>query len=92
MADKDLTGMLSELAPVARPLLLTQAPRSRAASVADLAAAASSAGVTEPLLEADIDRALERAWAAAPTIAVAGSLYLAGAILARVERDEAGAP
>jgi folylpolyglutamate synthase/dihydropteroate synthase len=92
MADKDLTGMLSELAPVARPLLLTQAPRSRAASVADLAAAASSAGVTEPILEADIDRALERAWSAAPTIAVAGSLYLAGAILARVERDEAGAP
>jgi dihydrofolate synthase/folylpolyglutamate synthase len=87
MQDKDLTGMVSELAAVARPLLLTQAPGRRAASVTQLAAAAAAAGAAAPILEADIPSALERAWSMAQTIAVAGSLYLAGAALGCVERE-----
>ncbi len=85
MRDKDLHGMLSALAPLARPLLLTQAPGRRAATVGELAEAARQAGVDGPVLEPEITTALERAWSMGQTIAAAGSLYLAGAVLARVE-------
>ena len=80
-----LQGMLSALAPLARPLLLTQAPGRRAATVGELAEAARQAGVDAPVLEPEITTALERAWSMGQTIAAAGSLYLAGAVLARVE-------
>ncbi|HXE79901.1 MAG TPA: folylpolyglutamate synthase/dihydrofolate synthase family protein [Vicinamibacterales bacterium] len=89
MRDKDLRGMMAALAPVSRPLVLTTAPGVRAASVDMLLAAAREAGV-EAVGEPDLTRALERAWSAAPDIAVAGSLYLAGAILEWLERTESG--
>ena len=86
MRDKDLPGMLTDLAALARPLVLTQAPGSRAASVTELAAAASAVGAA-PVLEPDLDHALERAWSMDTTVVVAGSLYLAGAVLERIERQ-----
>ena len=87
MRDKDLPGMLAPLAPLARPLVLTQGPGARSASVSELAAAAETVGLRSPVLEPNMYHALERAWSTGRTIAVAGSLYLAGAVLERIERD-----
>jgi dihydrofolate synthase/folylpolyglutamate synthase len=87
MRDKDLAAMLAPLASVARPLLLTRAPGERSASTSELAAAARTAGIRSPVLEPDMHQALERAWSMGQTIAVAGSLYLAGGVLEWIERD-----
>jgi dihydrofolate synthase/folylpolyglutamate synthase len=84
MRDKDLTRMIAALEPVARPLVLTRAPGRRAAEVDSLAAAATQAGVDDVEVEPLVERALERAWQHGRTIAVAGSLYLAGDVLARL--------
>ena len=75
--------MLAALLPVARPLVLTRAPGDRAASPQDLADALGSAP-TAVLVEPDLDAALTLAWSHGPVIAVAGSLYLAGAVLSLV--------
>ena len=85
MHDKDLAAMLAPLAGVARPLILTRAPGTRAASPGALRDAASAAFAPDDVeIEPDIGRALERAWHRAPAIVVAGSLYLAGDVLARL--------
>jgi folylpolyglutamate synthase/dihydropteroate synthase len=71
--------MLAELAPVARPLILTRAPGKRGAdpsTLAPMVRGAASAMIVEP----DIERALAAAWSANDAIAVAGSLYLAGEV------------
>jgi folylpolyglutamate synthase/dihydropteroate synthase len=78
--------MLEALARVARPLILTEAPGGRAATIADLRAAADRAGVAAPFAEPDPDAAVDRAWALGPTAVVAGSLYLAGHVLAALGR------
>lgn len=82
MADKGLDGMLAALAPEARPLVLTRAPGRRAA---DPEALAERAQALQPPASAIVipalDAALEQAWARGPLIVVAGSLYLAGAVL-----------
>ena len=87
MSDKDLPGMLAPLASLARPLVLTTVPVRRSATTRDLAAAAEAVGIRAPVVEPDVDEALARAWSVGHTIAVAGSLYLAGAVLERIERD-----
>jgi dihydrofolate synthase/folylpolyglutamate synthase len=79
MADKHAREMLAELAPVARPLILTRAPGKRGAdpsTLAPMVGGASAAIIVEP----DIERALAAAWSANEAIAVAGSLYLAGEV------------
>jgi dihydrofolate synthase/folylpolyglutamate synthase len=79
MADKRAREMLAELAPVARPLILTRAPGKRGAdpsTLAPMVRGAASAMIVEP----DIERALAAAWSANDAIAVAGSLYLAGEV------------
>ena len=82
MADKDAGAMLAALARVARPLILTRAPGPRAADPSALLAAASGLGLRERVeTVADVAAALDRGWALAPVIGVAGSLYLAGAVL-----------
>lgn len=81
MRDKHVTGMVEALVSVARPLVLTTAPGRRAAGAHELARALP-AGFAGPVLqEPDRRAALDAAWAAGPTIVVAGSLYLAGAVL-----------
>lgn len=85
MQDKDLRGMIAALASASRPLILTRVPGSdRAAPVDALLAAARDAGVSA-VGEPAVERALERAWSESPAIAVGGSLYLAGAVLALIE-------
>jgi dihydrofolate synthase/folylpolyglutamate synthase len=85
MRDKALGRMLAPLAPLARPFVLTRAPGGRAAGPDELAAilAASHPGVPA-VVEPDVGAALDRAFAHGHTIAVAGSLYLAGDVLARL--------
>ena len=85
MGDKAADEMLRALARVARPLVLTRAPGARAADPHDLAAIARSVvpGVAV-IVEPEIDAALARAWSHGPLIVVAGSLYLAGNVLARL--------
>jgi dihydrofolate synthase/folylpolyglutamate synthase len=85
MADKDAAGMLSPLAAAARPLVLTRAPGPRGADPAQLAGALDAAGRAHVVVEPDLDRALAYAWRAGPVIVVAGSLYLAGAVLALLD-------
>lgn len=86
MRDKSLARMLAALAPVARPFVLTEAPGRRAATITDLRAAAAEAGLPAPLAEPDPRAAVERAWDIGPTAVVAGSLYLAGHVLAALGR------
>jgi dihydrofolate synthase/folylpolyglutamate synthase len=82
MADKDLAGMLRPLAGLARPLIVTTAPGLRAAGAQHLGAVARSEGITDLEVCADVGEALEAGWAHAAEIVAAGSLYLAGHVLA----------
>ena len=81
MRDKALAEMVAALVPIARPLVCTQAPGARAATADELAAIArldTDAAVT---ICDELDAALACAWERGGEIAVAGSLYLAGAVL-----------
>jgi dihydrofolate synthase/folylpolyglutamate synthase len=80
MKDKDLPRMLAPLGAVARPLIVARAPGARAAAPADIAAAATAVGVDAVIVE-DVDAALTAAWSHSGTIAVGGSLFLAGRVL-----------
>ncbi len=85
MGDKALDQILSALAPVARPLVLTRAPGARAADPHQLAGIARSvAPGIDAIVEPDVDAALSRAWSHGPLIVVAGSLHLAGDVLTRL--------
>jgi len=82
MRDKDHAAMLRHLLPHVTVLVLTAPPTPRAARPEDLEAAARHAGFRgRSIVEADPARALEAAWAAAPDITVAGSIFLLGAVL-----------
>ena len=87
MRDKDLAGMLRPLAGVARPLIVTTAPGLRAADARHLAEVARSQGFEDVKVWPDIREALTAGWAHAPRIAAAGSLYLAGHVLALLDRS-----
>jgi dihydrofolate synthase / folylpolyglutamate synthase len=82
MRDKETAAMLRELGRVARPLILTTAPGQRAAPAADLATKAAEVGIDNVLVEPKVAAALARGWREGPVLAVAGSLYLAGDVLA----------
>jgi len=85
MADKAIDPMIEALAPFARPLVVTAPPGRRATPAAELAARAARAMPPERVIaEPDVDRALEIAWGHGREIVVAGSLYLAGDVLARL--------
>jgi len=80
MADKDLPRMLNAIGPLARPLVLTSAPGKRGADPDDLDRIARDAGIAS-IVERLLRRAIETAWTHGPIIVVAGSLYLAGAVM-----------
>ena len=84
MADKDLPRMLNAIGPLARPLVLTSAPGKRAADPADLDRIARDAGIAS-IVERPLRRAIEAAWTHGPIIVVAGSLYLAGAVMKELD-------
>lgn len=83
MKDKDIAGILEPLAPVMSSITLTMPATPRAASLDDLEAAAARAapGVPRMRAAAPID-ALSRSADTGSPVAVAGSLYLAGEVLA----------
>ncbi|MEX2271606.1 MAG: folylpolyglutamate synthase/dihydrofolate synthase family protein [Vicinamibacterales bacterium] len=83
MRDKDIAGILEPLAPVMTSLTLTVPNTPRAASLDELEQAARrvAPGVPTERVQAPPD-ALDHASRAGTTVAVAGSLYLAGEILA----------
>lgn len=84
MRDKPLAEMIGPLAGVARPLVCTRAPGARAATAGDVASVARDCRGLEVVECDDLEAALTEAWARSPEIAVAGSLYLAGAVLAHL--------
>jgi dihydrofolate synthase/folylpolyglutamate synthase len=85
MADKAIDPMIEALAPFARPLVVTAPTGRRATPPADLACRAARALPPERVItEPDVARALEIAWLHGREIVVAGSLYLAGDVLARL--------
>lgn len=87
MRDKDVAAMLAALLPCVTRLVVTRPSNPRATAVDDLAACARRVGAAAPIeAEADPAAALDRAWASAPLICVAGSIFLIGDVLAWLER------
>ena len=83
MRDKDIAGILEPLAPVMSSLTLTRPSTPRAASIEELDAAAARAAPDVPRRHAASPMAaIDRAAEGGATVAVAGSLYLAGDVLA----------
>jgi dihydrofolate synthase/folylpolyglutamate synthase len=83
MRDKDAGGMFEVLLPAVTRLVVTAPRIARAASPDTLAAKARAVRPTLAIdVEPDTDAALERAWAGSTQVAAAGSIFLAGEILA----------
>ncbi|PAX08531.1 bifunctional folylpolyglutamate synthase/dihydrofolate synthase [Sphingomonas lenta] len=80
LANKDMAGVLRHLAPIAGALTAVPVPDHAHHAPADLAEAARGAGVPVVATAPDVPAAL--AQADAPVVLIAGSLYLAGAVLA----------
>jgi len=88
MTDKAIDGMIAAIAPLARPLVVTRAPGRRAATAEDLASRARRVMPADCVLEEpDVGRALDTAWRHHRDIVAAGSLYLAGDIIARLDLE-----
>jgi dihydrofolate synthase/folylpolyglutamate synthase len=86
MKDKDVRAVVSSLAPLFDRVMLTQADSMRGADPSELASLFEGAGV-EVLTAIRPADALRRALAAPEkNVVVAGSLYLAGAALAYLDR------
>jgi dihydrofolate synthase/folylpolyglutamate synthase len=86
--DKDAAGMLGALAPLARRVILTSSSSTRAAPPAALRAhlpAGTDVGVASSAAEA-VEMALGPA--RTPVVCVAGSLFLVGDVLRRLDGDE----
>jgi dihydrofolate synthase / folylpolyglutamate synthase len=90
MADKDIGGMLAALAPVATEIIVTQAAGVRAATIETLTSAAAVHWPGRVRAIADPVQALDAALAAAPVVCVAGSIFLLGDLLPRVDALAAG--
>jgi len=84
MRDKDIAGMLAALLPSATHLVVTAPRMARAADPHALAAEARKHTRAPVAVAPDAAAALEQAWQFGPTVCVAGSIFLAGEILARV--------
>jgi dihydrofolate synthase/folylpolyglutamate synthase len=79
MKDKDLAGMLSELAPVVASIVCTTAPTPRAEPAARLGELARAAGAAVHV-EEDPAAAIAAARARSRRVIVAGSIFLIGAL------------
>ena len=82
MRDKDIRGMLSELAPAVAQLIVTRASIARSE---DPSAIAAQARAVAPSLRVSIETspagALAAAWRSSPRVTVAGSIFLLGDVL-----------
>ncbi len=86
MGDKDLDSMLSVLAGRASRFVFTRSKSRRAASVDELMASASRAAPQIPADPEDrVADALSRAWQFGSSICVAGSIYLIGDVVSRLD-------
>jgi dihydrofolate synthase/folylpolyglutamate synthase len=94
MADKDVRGLARPLFPLATEIVLTRPRLPRAAPPAALARRAgrlARGARREPRLARALElaRRLARSHGADTEVVVAGSLYLVGGVLARLERERA---
>jgi folylpolyglutamate synthase/dihydropteroate synthase len=80
MRDKNVTAIVRTLVPLVSHVIATAAPTPRARPAEDLAAYVRDAGVTQIIIEPDADRAVDRALELSPTVCVAGSIFLVGAV------------
>lgn len=85
MRDKDVSAILTALLPRVSSVIVTMAPTWRALPADDLAAHVRRMGAPIVEVEADPDRAIDRALAMAETACVAGSIFLAGAVRDRLK-------
>lgn len=93
-SDKDIEGMLSELAPVAERIVFTQAVHPRAARPEELLTIAKSLG-TPAEAQVPVKEAVEGALETAPengVIVVTGSLFVVGEVLAAWHLDRQTLP
>ena len=85
MRDKEIDEIVSALAPIASHFVCTAAQSPRAASPQEIAAVVARVTPGRPCLTADsADRALDLAFGLGSSVVVAGSLYLAGEIRAKL--------
>jgi dihydrofolate synthase / folylpolyglutamate synthase len=80
MRDKNVTEIVRTLVPLVSYVIATAAPTPRARPAEDLAAYVRDAGVTQIIIEPDAERAVDRALELSPTVCVAGSIFLVGAV------------
>lgn len=90
MADKDVAGIVHALAPVAAGFVCTTSHSDRALAPAALAEVVRAGGGAVLGVESDVPAAL--AWtdeAGSPEVVAAGSIYIAGEVLASFKRGRA---
>jgi dihydrofolate synthase/folylpolyglutamate synthase len=86
MRDKDRSAMLRRLLPCASRVVLTAPPTPRAAAPDAISSEVLAIDPGADVLVArDPEAALEAAWSAGPSITVAGSIFLLGAVLPLLE-------
>jgi dihydrofolate synthase/folylpolyglutamate synthase len=79
MVDKDARGMFEALLPAVSALIVTRSSTARSGDPESLAAEARAIAPQLPIqVEPSRARALDAAWAIAPRIVVAGSIFLLG--------------
>ena len=82
MRDKDIRGMLSELAPAVAQLIVTRASIARSEDPSAIAAQARAVAPSLPVsIETSPAGALAAAWRSSPRVTVAGSIFLLGDVL-----------
>jgi dihydrofolate synthase / folylpolyglutamate synthase len=86
MRDKDVDGVLAAILPCVSTVYATTPPNRRALPAAELAIRARELGAADVYVEADPDRAVERALDTADLVCVAGSIFLAGAVRDRLKQ------
>jgi len=92
MGDKDMRGMLEALAPCATRFVVTRPPSPRAADPAAICALIAAVAPGLPVvIETDLRTAIDRAAGSDPLVCAAGSIYLLGAILPLLDREESRA-
>jgi dihydrofolate synthase / folylpolyglutamate synthase len=90
MKDKDVSGTLAALLPLAAPLVLTRPLTDRALPLDALERAARHLGANV-VVDGDPAAAVERALSLAPLACVAGSIFLVGDVLASLDKAGGGA-
>jgi dihydrofolate synthase/folylpolyglutamate synthase len=91
MADKDLGGMITALAPVASMFVATTAPHARARAAEEMAAAIRKHTGSVPVMAvATPELAVERALEHSPRAVAAGSIYMVGPLRSRLIAAGAG--